>query len=524
MNKQLVEVISRFVNLNHIDGIILTGSYAENRALANSDVDVILVSKLTNRVIYETVVYNEKKYQLLFFPYFKVPLILMENALKGEGIYISMFKKGIIILDDSNSLLKRLKTFAMHAGSCISEHEILNLQNFITKNLEDLQVASTEEEKLFCAVDILKHTTQLLSGRMQLSTGKHLGRAVNDSETTLKQLVDAFNMFIKTKDVSHFTSTTNKLLAHFGNATTKHTSDYVWLVPPERQVMVFFPNHTIYQNEVFKIITNITSLCSDCSCHNFYIGKNQLMEAGVYLAVYSELQESKSILERINEYRKTITENNIRKDIRMSFPYKTLYFEGLYFGGEEILKKLLPYYESISSFIFKTIVEDDADDKRNILLLLATDFLLQFVKTIFNTETDRHKFLSDYCESLLPEVIDPNALYNINQLPDIKEVTISYYESVFVKNKSQLLKLSTKDSLANIANYELLQKLYSEISDVIININCEQQILNPIWNTKETKQILKTNITNHILSLFHLNPIEKFSIAYNVEKTLKLNY
>jgi len=522
MKERLVETISCFVDLKHIDGIMLTGSYAENLVSTSSDVDIILVSKLINRAVHETIVYNERKYQLLFFPYFKATYILMEDALKGEGVYISMLKKGIIISDDSSFLLKRLKAFAERGGTCISEHEILNLQNFITKNLEDLQEASTEAERLFCAIDILKYTTQLLSGKIQ-STGKHLGRATGDSETSLSELVDTFNTFTQTKDPSSFVSATERLLTCFGSSAAKHTSDYVWIVPPERQVMVFFPNHTIFQNEVCKIIADIINLCSECSCHSFYIGKNQLMEDGVYLAIYSEQQKSEFIFERINEYRKAIIENNIRKDIRMSFPYKTLYFEGLYFGGEEVFKKLLPYYESISNFVLKTIIaEEDVSYKRNVLLLLATDFLLRFVKTVFNTEADKHQFLNDYCESLLPEAVDPNALYNINQLPDIKEAALNYYESVFTKNKPQLLKLSTADNLTDIDNYESLRDLYRGFFEAIAHIDIEPSAFNSVWNAKETKQILMTNIANHTLSLFHLNPIEKFSITYNVTKFTEL--
>jgi hypothetical protein len=314
----------------------------------------------------------------------------------------------------------------------------------------------------------------------------------------------------KSGDDQQFFSTVEGLTFQFGNGT-KQTTNYVWTVPHEQQIMVFFPNHTIYQNEIYESITSIVKLCQDCSCHSFYVGKNQLMEAGVYLAIYNEQKNGRYIFERINEYRKTIVDRNIRENIRMSFPYKTLYFEGLYIGGEAIFKELLPYYEAVSSFVFESIVDGGTNEKRNVLVLLATDFLLQFTEKI----SDYHKFLNDYCELLLPEVIDPNALYNINQLSDIKETTLGYYESIFIKNKSQLSKLQTADE--GIA--ETIEA-YNGVFDIVTRDTDSSTSPLPMWNAENIRHTLRTHIINHVLSLFHLNSMERFSIAYNVARLL----
>ena len=96
------------------DGLMLTGSYASNTINEKSDIDIIVLSKNINYVYSETTNSSSKCIQLIFLPYFKFQNILLDDKYRGEGLYASMIRNGIIWKDTESLILTKTKRYILN--------------------------------------------------------------------------------------------------------------------------------------------------------------------------------------------------------------------------------------------------------------------------------------------------------------------------------------------------------------------------------------------------------------------------
>lgn len=118
---EIEQILSRLSNdkfsglFQRIDGLMLTGSYALNTTNENSDIDIIVLSKNVNYIYSETIYSVGKYVQLIFFPYFKFQNIILDDKNRGEGIYVSMIRNGIICKDTTSRILTKTKRYILNS-------------------------------------------------------------------------------------------------------------------------------------------------------------------------------------------------------------------------------------------------------------------------------------------------------------------------------------------------------------------------------------------------------------------------
>lgn len=501
--------------LENSDGVMLTGSYAVGKSVTSSDIDIVILSKRIN-YIYSESFYDSKQYiQLIYFPYYKLQFTLIDETFKGKGIYTVIFRDGIILKDNSNEMLARMQEYILSHREHRSEQEELALVFKISNSLEALSAETSEIEKIYIASEILLNVSGLLTHRY-LIDGKHNARHILSQEID-QNFIESFRSLVYTQDVSMFIRDVDALLAKFGGRQNKYTSGWVYTFSHSDHLMVFFPAHTLC-SKILKRIRKIEEICHGCYSHVFYVGKNQPMEEGVYIFLYSPQKAICQIVDKLDDYRTAIIYDNMRESVKMTFPYKTLFHEGIIFGGRDILQGMIPYFDDIWHFFYKE-VKPDLDQNRNGSKILSTLLLYELAR--FVDKAQYQEIIIELFNKLVLEAVDPNGLYNITQIDHARDATLKLHSSLYESNINkyeeimQVISRNENDIIIQMRRHiSTLYKFVSGINDSLL-------IIPDIFNVHNKRVILFMNLLEHLMAIFQLTPTEKFGVVYNYSRYIQ---
>lgn len=501
--------------LDSSDGVMLTGSYAVGKSISCSDIDIVILSRRIN-YIYSESFYDTGQYiQLIFLPYYKVQYTLIDDTFKGKGIYRGIFKAGLVLKDNSNEMLARMQKYMLSCRERRNEQEELTLVFKISNSLERLSAEISELEKIYIASEILLNISGLLTRRYVID-GKHNARHII-SEKIDRKFVESYRLLVSTQDVSMFIHDVDALLAKFGGRQNKYTSGWVHNFPYSDNLMVFFPAHILCP-KILERIHCIEKICHGCHSHVFYIGKNQSMEEGIYLYLLSPQKKISQLIEKLDKYRATIADDNIKQSVQMSFPYKTLFHEGVLLGGRNNLHRFVPYFDSIWHF-FVDQVKHDFRQKSNVSKILSTLLLYELSKTVENTQYK--EIINELYDKLVLEAVDPNGLYNMLQIDDIRAATLKLHSDTYECNISQYEKIIQAITKKQIAEITQMRHYITNLFQVVQRINDDALVIPNIFNVSNKRTIIYTNLLEHLMSIFQLAPSEKFGVVYNYSRYIQ---
>lgn len=491
------------------DGVMVTGSFATGKNTSSSDIDIIILSRKINYIYCESFKDLNQKFQFIFFPYYKCSYILLEEAFKGKGVYSSMFKVGHIIKDNQTNMLARMQKYMLCCNDHRNEQSELSLIYKISNYLEELTTDISFVEKLYIASDIMLSISKLLT-KSYFVDSKHNARKVLSNNTDIK-FIDSYCNFVATRDSSSFVRDVDFILATFGGRQTKFTTGWVYTFPYSDNLTIFFPSHVI-DNRLLGYILSFEDICEGCYSYAFYVGKNQTTEQGVYLYLYSPLGNIPEFYIKLNDYVARNAYNCIKQSIRITFPYKTFFQEGILFGGRNNFNVLTPYFSEIWHG-FQEELRDNLDQRGNLARILSTMALYESLK--FIDKNKLKEILNELLDKQVLDAIDPNGLYNIDQIQAIREGSMKLFTESYNKNVT-----SYREIIQGISNKDFdeiidIQKSISRLYKTLHKIDNELLILPDIFNATDKHIILWMNVVEHLMSIFQLSPIEQFGINYN---------
>lgn len=496
------------------DGLMLTGSYASNTINENSDIDIIVLSKNINYVYSETTNSSSKCIQLIFLPYFKFQNIVLDDKYRGEGLYASMIRNGIIWKDTESLILTKTKRYILNT---FKEHRSDQLDyalvHQIISTLDVIKYSGSSNEKIFCASELLLNVTRLVLGKYT-DDAKHLARLMPDQDIAIT-ILDSFRQFIETDNPSKFIHEIEEVISFYGSHLHNYTTGWVFTYPYNKHIIVFSPSQSGYDNHYQKYLIEIKTIFSDCLIYGFYEGRNQIMEEGYYIYIYSDITPIEVILTRLNNYKRRIIKEALKYGILYSFPYKSLFHEGLSFGGKELFNHLVRFYSELWGKYLSLSMINSEEGRRNISKILATDYFLKLNRMSDILQCGFFEFMSHIYDILILEAVDPNGLYNMIQMDIMKKETLERY-----LKKYHVSEITYKNIVNDIEENRLLEledlnQTFNALFEFIRNVK-ENEILMPdIYPVRNKKDMLIVNISIHIMSILQLAPHDKFSIVFN---------
>ena len=497
------------------DGVILAGSCAVGRNISNSDVDIVIFSKKINYIYCESMCETGRNFQFIFFPYYKTPYALIKDAFNGKGIYASMFKEGRIIKDTPNKILTRMQRYMRSCQEHRNKCEDLALIHRISNALEGLNADIPEIEKLYIASEILLNTSKLLTHSYTVD-GKHNARNIISDESDT-EFIESYRTFVATHDATTFIRDIDSILLKFGGRQTKYTTGWVYTFPHSDNLTVFFPSHVL-DSRILECIHSIENICQGCYSYVFYIGKNQAMEEGVFLFLFTPEKNMSEIIDRLNDYSSLHAGDHMKQSIRMTFPYKTFFHEGIIFGGRDNFYSFIPHFRDIWH-CFSNLIENNLDQKNHAAKILSTLLLYESAKVIGTPQCK--EVATELFHKLILDAADPNGLYNMLQIDDYRKGALKLYSEVYEKNLS-----TYRETIQGIINGEIVEigrirNRISRLYKLVHEIDAGASAIPDIFDSPNKHTILWMNVLDHLMSIFQLTPTEKFGIVYNFSRYIQ---
>lgn len=496
------------------DGLMLTGSYASNTKNENSDIDIIVLSKNINYVYSETTYSSSECIQFIFLPYFKFQNIILDDKYRGEGMYASMIRNGIIWKDSASLILTKTKKYILNTFEERRSDQLdYALVHQIISTLDIIRDSDSSTEKIFCASELLLNVTRLILGKYT-DDAKHLARLMPNKDITVT-ILDSFRQLIETNNPSRFIHEIEGIISFYGRHQHNYTTGWVFTYPYNNHIIVFSPSQSGYNIHYQKYLIEMKAIFSDCLIYGFYEGRNQIMEEGYYIYIYSDKTSIEAILTKLNNYKRRIIKEAIEYGIIYSFPYKSLFHEGLAFGGKVLFNRLVQFYSELWGKYLALSMINPVESRKNISNILATDYFLKLSHTSNLLQCSFLEFMSHIYDILILEAVDPNGLYNITQIDLMRKETLKGYIKNYYISKIAYENLVNDIEDNRLSRNEDLNQTFNMLFEFIRNIK-ENEILMPdIYPVRNKKDMLIVNISIHIMSILQLAPHDKFSIVFN---------
>ena len=239
--EKTVAAIYRFYPRSIIKGIMLTGSHATGEACPDSDIDVLLLSNLSNRQTMETLTFKGHTYQFIIAPSNKIYELVYKDYMTAHFVFLSLFEKGIILYDEDGKLGKVRSVVLSSKPWSLKDHDILTLRASVTSALETLRKSKNPQSGLCTASEAVIMTARLICGRKSYS-GKHLDKILSTYPREAGALRQALEQYLCDGNGQAFAAGLETLLRTYGGLLNNHTNGYVLSAPPStRHLLAFLP-------------------------------------------------------------------------------------------------------------------------------------------------------------------------------------------------------------------------------------------------------------------------------------------
>lgn len=390
-----------------LSGIMLTGSRATKQHSSSSDYDIILVSRLLNRQTTEHLLIEGHNFHIIFFPENKIIDLIVDEMATCKYMFLYMFRNSEILLD-KNGLLNALKKAAINHREWANDYSLLNLRNIITSDLEYMESAADNTPTVNCACEIYLSLNKMIQNRI-IQNAKHLDKhTAGTNDKRLTTLKSAFYEYLNAGKRESFIAAIDNLLSLYGGRLNNYTTGFVHTLPScDAPVMIYLPMFHIKDNEKnLKLLGDTMRGISSQKAIAFFIGNNQVMEKGTYIAVFPAKEKAASTMESCKKCQSLMEANGVS----VSYPYQTSFFD-LYTCAE--------YCTGLNKLLLSWIKKNGVSN----LPLMSIFLAKSIIETAISSEGEQKEFIEKCICNYLPETADINGYFNIRQLKEKTEKT-----------------------------------------------------------------------------------------------------
>lgn len=498
--------------MKHTDSIVLTGSYARGTQTPSSDLDFMVISNNVTRFHTETIWDGDDEVQVILVPATKIHKMLMERSFEHKGLLISMLKSCKVILDP-NGFANKLSKYANDDDNAPNEHSVLAYISTLSNRCNDLKNTNDELEKILLASTIMVLLAHILSYNF-ISGTKHCMRIVSKSHLR-DDLLNVYYNCLQHQDYSPLITFVQKVIGNFKkNILTTGLS--LNNLKKEAPVVVFFPKKFLYDNGMTKIIYRMSEKLSDYTFHVFYQGPMQAMNEGTYIFIDNQKQDAIEICKRIRTIDITISRSRVALGIEMIYPYYTTFSEGAYFGGKETLKVLSPVYAALWKEYNKQILHHNSKAFRESYTMATAYLIISRIAGLCHVHTSVVSFFINTLEMLLPDIIDPNGVYNVEQTKYLRSATISVFQEQHLTHKKNIEE-NIRDILSGqICELEGMLPVTNSLIQVLNSIELNRLSYPDIFPFENAWDIFYIESCLHSLSVLQMTQEQKFAAVYNL--------
>lgn len=494
------------------DSIILTGSYARGTQTFGSDIDFMFISENVNHFHTETIWDGDDETQIILIPRTKIHKMIMERSFDDNSLLISMLKSCKVISDQSG-FANKLSKYVDNMKAAPNEHAVLAHISTLSNRCRDLRNTDDELEKALLASTIMVLLAHILSYNF-ISGTKHCMRKLSRSHLRDK-ILNIYHKYTEQKDYSPLLAFASETIGSFkkDNLTTGLSLNNV---KPSSPVVIFFPKKSISDNGMKKILTRLSDNFSDCNTHVFYQGPMQAMNEGTYVFIEKGGLHAMEICRRIRSYDITVSKSRTALGIEMIYPYYTSFGEGAYFGGHDILVALSPVFSAfwieyrIQVFRHPSLKFQETYSMACALLLLAN------IARLLGEQPSGITLFRNMIEMLLPDVTDPDGVYNVEQTRYLRHTTVSLFHEQYMASRVHIAENIKEITDRQISELEDMYPIVDMLISTLDSIDIRDLSYPDIYPFDSKSNVFLMEICFHVFSIFQMTQEQKFGAVFNM--------
>ncbi|MBP1618667.1 MAG: hypothetical protein H6Q14_2494 [Bacteroidetes bacterium] len=491
---------------------MLTGSFSCNKNNDHSDIDIFLLSDRVNNVTVESHVFNNRRFELILFPYHKTHWLLLFQQM-GKYKYLSMFEKGKVLPMRKNSILGKLDSLKnIFKGNCMepNNRQILYLRHRITDLIDDIDQANSYGENLLTVCEIVKLLSQLATSAYDYS-GRHLAKELSNYGSIEACILKMVGNCLPDSDFELIKNEARNILSMYGGLLYRHSTNYSYDGGDgENGLFIQIEGLGYLDTRVSKILYDLTPQIPN-SDHVivFYVGNNQMLERGTYIHI--SCKDYPATTNILNGFFLRRIDWSLSQNIRFSYPYQIGFDVALYFGGQKCLDKLFPLFQQLSRLIQEDLWNCKVDHAYLVQLGFAVLFSL---KSGFGNKLPSGMFLH-LAEKFQCEAIDVNQVYNTTQLKTVEKAMRRMHRKYFLAQKT---KLEYLDNSINASTPDEVKRYIDwgkNAASILRGMPDKDILYDPIFiEGSSVREQLYEKVFSTILSILGIEPHEKYSIFF----------
>ena len=490
---QVLLVIDKYFDTSILSAIMLSGSYAIGNENSNSDIDVVLVSQLSNRQTSVIIQDSGLEYQFIIFPINKLSHVLCDDIIQSKFVFYSIFKQGVIIFDSNHFLFNLARQYCLYKPK-ISEKA---LGKTIVSIIENCKYIETNgNNALTAAMSVITNLQKLIIGELSPSA-KHIDKKMLEYSNERVLLYNALTDYIVNKNNKIIPEIADKFIKNYGIPKVEIKSSTSFLQTPssDKYLMVFIPNTTIFEKIINKLCKDLYSQLDEISIFAFYVGNCQMMKMGTYICVTSK---NNNVIACKNKIIKIINKTDYTNNVIIS-PYNTFFFDINLFG--EFRNNVYSFLNLISSLRMEMVFESKEDS-----IMIAYLLMLQ-LKNINSEIWDR--FVVDAINYYLPEIVDYNDSVDHTNLVTQMHKQNDKFQLFYDTNKDSIY--STIKNNINRKDFIILHDDFNNLMKSMFSSNSES--FNSLTLIYPNNGVM-LNTIDVILSSLGLEPHEKYAVLF----------
>lgn len=503
-NRWILDNVFTVIGKEDVVGIMLTGSYADNTQNKESDIDIVVLSKSSNRQTTAEINKNGTPLHFLIFPRNKVFELIYDDIIRERFVFYSIFQKGLVILDQEG-ILHSLKSTLCGIKPSLSERTINNLLHGISENLAYIK---RNTDAIGVALKAYIYAEQLIVGLLSPQC-KYLDKKMKSFPQQRKELNNALNAFMLSHDADKFSTSILKALNTICTLSKDYSSTNARVdFPTDEDFLIFIPEARVYDKVARNLIIDLYQKNPEIKIFAYYVGNCNMQERGTYIAIPKTCNKKLYIANYIREHTSK-TKFQVIPDVYFAINTSFFYFN--LFGDNKYQKEVYQCFTECSKWMIDVNYKDNIKERGIKLGYILTFILFRFLGPQSRTFAD-----------ILQMFYIPDSI-NINGLVPYAMLTIRYKRLLanlsrnFIDKKNEIQ--MELDDLCQSEMYDL-EKI-EKICHTIIRISSySHKMPYNVQLFQSGSYSILYNIYNQILSIFSLDSYQKLTICHNCSKLL----
>lgn len=287
LQNTIMQTLHEIFDMDLISGVVVTGSVLKNY-VESHDIDILLVSDSNKSVCTHIIDGYAKRLHIIILPSCNLIKLLLHDILKGEFVYHSMIKDGVI-LKDEKAILWSIK------------HKYLSSKNPFNARLLGRWISSVHEQvdrveevgilAFSQALNVILTLERLLIHKYSPSD-KYVDAEMSERPFERMLLANILRDFINTGNGEEFAQKIRNMITMLGNMSPYIVGSSLRLHDVyEDELIVFLPETHISHGDVIYLIQVIESYDVSRIYNVMYVDRLQPFEHGTYIIIYGKREE-----------------------------------------------------------------------------------------------------------------------------------------------------------------------------------------------------------------------------------------